>query len=95
LQPGAYLHLCIGAANRDPQVFPEPDRFDVARTPNHHLAFAAGGHACAGMSVARLEGQLAIQQIIRRFPELRFNGEGVRSARARFRGFRSLPLATH
>jgi cytochrome P450 len=95
LQPGAYLHLCIGAANRDPQIFPEPDRFDVARTPNHHLAFAAGGHACAGMSVARLEGQIAIQQIIRRFPRLRFNGEGVRNARARFRGFRSLPLATH
>jgi cytochrome P450 len=94
LQPGAYLHLCIGAANRDPEVFPEPDRFDVARTPNHHLAFAAGGHACAGMSVARLEGQLAIQQIIRRFPRLRLNGAGVRSMRARFRGFRSLPLAT-
>jgi cytochrome P450 len=94
LQPGAYLHLCIGAANRDPEVFPEPDRFDVARTPNHHLAFGAGGHACAGMSVARLEGQLAIQQIIRRFPRLRLNGAGVRGKRARFRGFRSLPLAT-
>jgi hypothetical protein len=95
LERGAYLHLCIGAANRDPLVFPDPDRFDVARTPNQHLAFAAGGHACAGMSVARLEGQLAIQQIIHRFPKLRFNGEGVRNARARFRGFRSLPLATH
>jgi cytochrome P450 len=47
------------------------------------------------MSVARLEVQIAIQQIIRRFPRLRFNGEGVRNARARFRGFRSLPLATH
>lgn len=94
LQPGAYLHLCIGAANRDPQVFPEPDRFDVGRTPNRHLAFAAGSHACAGMSVARLEGQIAIQRIIQRFPRLRFDGEGVRSARARFRGFRSLKLAT-
>jgi cytochrome P450 len=91
---GAYLHLCIGAANRDPLVFPEPDRFDVARTPNRHLAFAAGGHACAGMSVARLEGQLALHHIIQRFPRLRINGEGVRNARARFRGFRSLPLAT-
>jgi cytochrome P450 len=95
LQPGAYLHLCIGAANRDPQFFPDPDRFDVGRTPNQHLAFAAGGHACAGMSVARLEGQLAIQRIIHRFPRLRLDGEGVRTARARFRGFRSLPLATH
>lgn len=94
LERGAYLHLCIGAANRDPQVFAEPDRFDIGRSPNPHLAFAAGSHACAGMSVARLEGQLAIQRIIRRFPRLRFRGEGVRNARARFRGFRSLPLAT-
>jgi cytochrome P450 len=95
LEPGAYLHLCIGAANRDPQVFPGPDRFDVARTPNPHLAFAAGAHACAGMSVARLEGQVAIQHIVRRFPQLRLHGEPVRGARARFRGFSVLPLATH
>jgi cytochrome P450 len=95
LEPGAYLHLCIGAANRDPEVFPGPDRFDVARTPNPHLAFAAGAHACAGMSVARLEAQLAIQHIVRRFPRLRLHGEPVRGARARFRGFSVLPLATH
>jgi cytochrome P450 len=95
LEPGAYLHLCIGAANRDPEVFPGPDRFDVARTPNPHLAFAAGAHACAGMSVARLEGQLAIQRIVHRFPRLRLHGEPVRGARARFRGFSVLPLATH
>jgi cytochrome P450 len=95
LEPGAYLHLCIGAANRDPEVFPEPDRFDVGRTPNAHLAFAAGGHACAGMSVARLEAQIAIQRIVQRFPRLRFNGEAVRGSRARFRGFTRLPLAVH
>lgn len=95
LQPGEYLHLCIGAANRDPDVFPEPDRFEIGRVPNQHLAFAAGSHACAGMAVARLEAQLAIQGIVRRFPRLRVKGEGVRGARARFRGFRSLPLATH
>ena len=94
LEPGAYLHLCIGAANRDSQVFPQPDRFDIGRAPNPHLAFAAGGHACAGMSVARLEGQLAIRRIISRFPDLRLRGEGVRGARVRFRGFRSLPLST-
>jgi len=94
LEPGTYLHLCIGAANRDPQVFAQPDRFDIGRAPNPHLAFAAGGHACAGMSVARLEGQLAIQRIINRFPDLRLRGEAVHGARVRFRGFRSLPLAT-
>jgi cytochrome P450 len=95
LQPATYLHLCIGAANRDPQVFSDPDRFDVERTPNPHLAFAAGAHACAGMAVARLEGHIAIQRIVDRFPRLRLQGEAVRSARARFRGFSHLPLATH
>jgi cytochrome P450 len=94
LPSGAYLHLCIGSANRDPEVFRQPDQFDIGRAPNPHLAFAAGAHACAGMSVARLEGQLAIQRIIRRFPRLRLQGGGVRSARVRFRGFSSLPLAT-
>jgi len=94
LPAGAYLHLCIGSANRDPEVFRDPDRFDIARSPNPHLAFAAGAHACAGMSVARLEGQLAIQRIIQRFPQFHLEGVGVRSARVRFRGFTSLPMAT-
>jgi cytochrome P450 len=93
LAPGAYLTLCIGAANRDPAAFADPDRFDIARTPNRHLAFAAGAHACAGMSVARLEAQIAIPAIVRRFPELRLTGRPERGGRARFRGFRSLPAA--
>jgi cytochrome P450 len=91
LEPGTYLTLCIGAANRDPEEFPNPELFDIARKPNRHLAFAAGGHACAGMSVARLEAQVAISRIVRRFPELQLAGEPVRGGRARFRGFRSLP----
>lgn len=90
--PGDYLTLCIGAANRDPEEFPDPDRFDIGRSPNRHLAFAAGAHACAGMSVARLEGQLALTRIVRRFPRLGAAGMAVRSRRARFRGFATLPL---
>lgn len=93
-EPGAYLHLCIGAANRDPEAFADPDRFDVARTPNPHLAFAAGAHACAGMSVARLEGQIALQRVIERFPQLAPAGEPTRTTRIRFRGFERLPLRT-
>lgn len=93
LEPGTYLTLCIGAANRDPGEFPQAQTFDIARKPNRHLAFAAGGHACAGMSVARLEAQVAIPRIIQRFPELRLAGIPLRGARARFRGFRSLPAA--
>jgi len=88
---GTYLTLCIGAANRDPADFEDPDIFKLVRNPNPHLAFGAGGHACAGMSVARLEGQMAIAGFLRRFPQARLAPGAVRSRRARFRGFVSLP----
>jgi hypothetical protein len=93
-EPGTYLTLCIGAANRDAVEFPLPDEFDIGRKPNRHLAFAAGGHACAGMSVARLEAQVAILRLVRRFPRMRLAGEPVRGQRARFRGFVALPAST-
>ncbi|HVO46917.1 MAG TPA: cytochrome P450 [Steroidobacteraceae bacterium] len=93
LVPGDYLTLCIGAANRDPQEFIDPDRFDALRKPNRHLAFAAGAHACAGMSVARLEARIAILKTVQRFPDLHLTGGAVRGGRARFRGFKSLPAA--
>jgi cytochrome P450 len=94
-EPGTYLTLCIGAANRDGEEFPLPDDFDIARKPNRHLAFAAGGHACAGMSVARLEAQVAILRLVQRFPRMQLAGDPVRGRRARFRGFVSLPAMTH
>jgi hypothetical protein len=89
---GSILTLCIGAANRDLAVFPEPERFDIRRTPNPHLAFGAGIHTCAGLNVARLEGQVAIGRLIARFPALRLAGEPLRARRARFRGWESVPL---
>jgi cytochrome P450 len=92
LEPGTYLTLCIGAANRDPDEFTDPDRFDIARQPNRHLAFAAGAHACAGMAVARLEGRVAIARALQRFPQMQLSGEPVRGRRARFRGFAALPV---
>ena len=91
LEPGTYLTLCIGAANRDPDEFSDPDRFDIARHPNRHLAFAAGAHACAGMAVARLEGRVAIARAVLRFPELQLAGAPQRARRARFRGFTAIP----
>lgn len=91
LEAGTYLTLCIGAANRDPEVFAQPDFFDIARKPNRHLAFAAGAHACVGMGVARLEAQIALLRTLQKLPGLHLRGEGQRGARARFRGFVSLP----
>jgi cytochrome P450 len=91
LEPDTYLTLCIGAANRDPEEFPDPERFDIARKPNRHLAFAAGAHACAGMGVARLEAQIALLRTVQTLPQLRLVGGAIRGGRARFRGFRWLP----
>ncbi len=79
--------LCIGAANRDPSQFNDPEIFDIARTPNRHLAFASGTHACAGMSLARLEGQIAIGRFIKRFPNYTLAGSPLRGGRVRFRGY--------
>jgi cytochrome P450 len=87
------ITLCIGAANRDPEQFPNPDVLDIARTPNRHLAFGSGIHQCAGMGVARLEASIAIRRFVRRFPRYELTGESKRGGRARFRGFLSVPVA--
>jgi cytochrome P450 len=89
---GTLVTIGIGAANRDPAKFPDPDRFDVAREPNRHLAFGSGIHHCAGMSLARLEGRIAIERFLRRFPDYQLDGEPVRNRRAKFRGFASFPV---
>lgn len=92
-EPGDLVTLCIGAANRDPAQFPDPDTLDITRRPNRHLAFGGGIHTCAGASLARMEGQVAIGKMAARFPELRRDGTFVRGGRARFRGFYSYPVA--
>ncbi len=91
MPPRTRVTLCIGAANRDPSHFNDPDIFDVARTPNRHLAFASGTHACAGMSLARLEGQIAIGRFINRFPNYALAGPPLRGGRVRFRGYLQIP----
>ena len=91
LPPDARITLCIGAANRDPAQFADPERFDVGRTPNRHLAFGTGAHQCAGMALARLEGAIAISRFLARFPDYALAGEPVRGGRVRFRGFLSVP----
>ena len=90
---GTLLTLCIGAANRDPAVFEHPNQLVLSRNPNRHLAFGFGIHQCAGLQLARLEGRIAIQGFLKRFPNYRLTQEPVRGGRARFRGFLSAPFA--
>ena len=89
------ITLCIGAANRDPERFLHPDRLDIGRQPNRHLAFASGPHLCVGMNVARLEGRIAIGRFLARFPNYRARSKPTRGGRVRFRGFLSIPVTLH
>ena len=91
LAAGTPVTLCIGAANRDPAQFTDPENLDIGRTPNRHLAFATGAHQCAGMALARLEGAIAISRFLARFPGYKLRGPPVRGGRVRFRGFLSVP----
>jgi pimeloyl-[acyl-carrier protein] synthase len=74
---GALVACAIGAANRDPAVFPEPDRFDVGRRENHHLSFGFGAHFCLGAPLARLEGEIAFRSLLGRFPKLALAGTPI------------------
>ncbi len=89
---GHFLTLAIGAANRDPAEFDHPDRLDVGRKPNRHLAFGHGAHACSGMNVARLEARIAIGALLARYPKIDLAGPPRRDRRVRFRGFSALPV---
>lgn len=73
LRPNQMVGALIAAANRDPDRFPEPDRFDVGRTDNHHLAFGQGNHFCLGSQLAKLEAEIALGALLRRFPD--FSGD--------------------
>src|SRR5260221_1854094 len=87
LPAGSQLNLCIGAANRDPEQFDAPDRLNIARAPNRHLAFASGAHLCIGVNLARLEGRVAISRFISRFPDYRPSGTPLRGGRQLYRLF--------
>ena len=82
----------LAAADRDPAVFPEPDRFDIERRPNDHLAFGGGPHFCLGAHLAKLEGEIAIAGLVTRFADLRLVSETVEWGASLFRVPGNLPI---
>ena len=90
---GARVHLLFAAANRDPRAFPEPDRFDIARTPNPHVSFGFGVHFCLGASLARAELRIGLEEFLRRAPDYEVHTAGVVRLRSDTnRGFERLPI---
>jgi cholest-4-en-3-one 26-monooxygenase len=84
--------LYYASANRDESVFPEPDRFDVGRTPNEHLAFGVGEHFCLGSSLARLEIRILFTEILRRFPDMALAGPVSRLRSDFLNGIKHMPV---
>ena len=76
IEPGSVLSVAIGAANRDETRYPEPDRFDIFRDPQQHIAFGFGPHMCLGMHLARMETRVAVEALIDRLPDLRLDPGG-------------------
>ena len=93
ISAGELATVILGAANRDPAQFPDPDRLDIGRDPNRHLAFSAGGHFCVGATLARAEGQIAFETLVRRLPNLRLaDSHPAYRATITLRGLAELPV---
>ena len=83
-----------GAANRDPDVFDDPDRFRSDRSPNRHLGFGYGLHFCVGAELARVEGRIALEHILKTMPHFELAGEKLdREMSLVLRGINKLPLS--
>jgi cytochrome P450 len=98
LTPGERVFLMNLAANRDPDAYPEPDRFDIARNPVNHLGFGVGIHYCLGAPLARIEGQLAVAALLQAFPDMTLTadpGELAWHGTMLSRGLLELPVALH
>ena len=91
---GDKVVVYYGAANRDPEVFPDPDRFDITRD-SPHLAFGTGTHFCAGSHMARLEMRVTFEALLERFPRLRIDGDVARLRSNFINGIKSMPVALH
>jgi pimeloyl-[acyl-carrier protein] synthase len=93
IQKGQLVCLSFAAANRDPEQFEAPEQLDITRKPNKHLAFGHGLHYCVGAALARLEGQIAVNSVLRRLPSLQLANEDLEWYRNfTLRGLKSLPI---
>jgi pimeloyl-[acyl-carrier protein] synthase len=92
VRAGDEIMLVLGAANRDPLVFAEPNRLDVTRDARRHVAFGGGIHHCLGAALAQLEGEVALSALLARFPQLELAGEPLRRPTFTLRGLESLPV---
>jgi cytochrome P450 len=95
VEEGTKIAALLGAANRDPAAFAEPDRLDVTRADNPHLGFGAGIHFCVGAPLARVELQVSLATLLRRFPSLALAEPPQRRPEFVIRGVRSLPVTVH
>jgi cytochrome P450 len=92
---GSIVVLLNGSANRDERKFADPDRFDIHRKADHHLSFGFGLHFCLGAALARLEGRVALDEVLNRFPEWEIDWDNaVQAHTATVRGWASLPVVT-
>jgi cytochrome P450 len=90
---GSILLLLTASANRDERRFPDPDRFDVRRKIDHHLSFGYGLHFCLGAALARLEGRVALEEVLARFPRWEVDEQNAERARtSTVRGWERLPV---
>jgi pimeloyl-[acyl-carrier protein] synthase len=93
VRAGQFVSTIVASANRDPEAFRDPDSLDLAREPCNHLSFSAGIHFCLGAQLARLEGQIALSSIVRRFPNLKLASDDLRWRPAPIlRGLVALPV---
>ncbi|MGW0575722.1 cytochrome P450 [Streptomyces sp. NPDC002920] len=94
IEANSHIMVFLGAGNRDPDRFPDPDRFDPFRESVQPLSFGAGAHYCLGAALARLEARIAFPVLLARLPAMERAGEAVRRDRTTFRGYANLPVYT-
>ena len=92
LAKGTMVITALGAANRDPAQFADPDRFDITRDPNPHLSFGVGPHFCLGAALAKLEAKVLLTELFTRLPDLRVAGPPERLRSNFINGIRHLPV---